>query len=420
MRRLLVLGAGTAGTMVANRLRRRLPRDEWWITVVDRDDDHPYQPSYLFVPFGRYSTAQVTKPRHSLLAHGVEFLLGAVDRVEPEHSLVRLVDGRLLDYDYLIIATGVSPRPDQTPGMLGPLWRQSIHDFFTLDGAQALQKALSDFGAGQVVVHVAEMPIKCPVAPLELTFLIESWARHTGIRDRVTITYVTPLSAAFTQAVASDRLGAMLDRRGIRVETDFMVERVDQDARTLVSYDGREVDFDLLVTVPVNMGADFVGRSGLGDELNCVPVDPATLQSRRHLNIFAIGDASDIPTSKAGSVAHFAVDSFVRNFVDLAHGRPMRHSFDGHANCFIESGDAKAMLVDFNYETEPLPGTYPVPGLGPFHLLKETRTNHLGKLAFRWLYWHVLLPGRPLPLPARMTLWGKKHPEGKAHVHDHA
>jgi len=188
VKQLLVLGAGTAGTMVANRLRHRLPRDEWRITVVDRDDDHQYQPAFLFVPFGRYSSAQITRPRHSLLAHGVELLLCDVDLIEPEHSLVRLVDGRLLEYDYLVVATGVSPRPEQTPGVLGPLWRKSIHDFFTLDGAQALQKAIAEFAGGHVVVHVAEMPIKCPVAPLELALLIEAWARHAGIRDRVTIT----------------------------------------------------------------------------------------------------------------------------------------------------------------------------------------------------------------------------------------
>jgi sulfide:quinone oxidoreductase len=202
----------------------------------------------------------------------------------------------------------------------------------------------------------------------------------------------------------------MLTDRKVLVEPDFIVERVDSDRRVLVAYDDREVPFDLLVTVPLNMGAAFVGRSGLGDELNYVPVDKHTLLSLDHDNIFAVGDANDIPTSKAGSVAHFAVEVFVDNFLEHSSGRPMTGAFDGHANCFVESGDDKALLIDFNYDTQPLPGKYPLPLLGPLSLLEETRANHLGKLAFRHLYWHVLLPGLPLPLPANMSLAGKKMP----------
>jgi sulfide:quinone oxidoreductase len=183
---------------------------------------------------------------------------------------------------------------------------------------------------------------------------------------------------------------------------------VDPDARTLVSMDEREVPFDLLVTVPLNMGADFVARSGLGDELNYVPVDKHTLLSRNHRNIFAIGDASDIPASKAGSVAHFSVELFAKNFLEHVHDRPMTHLFDGHANCFIESGHGKGLLIDFNYDTEPLPGKYPMPGIGPFTLLEESHLNHWGKLGFRFAYWHLLLPGRPMPVPALMSMAGKR------------
>jgi sulfide:quinone oxidoreductase len=227
------------------------------------------------------------------------------------------------------------------------------------------------------------------------------------------LTYVTPLSGAFTKPIASAQLGSMLDDRGIGLETDFLVERIDGDAKRLVSFDGREIPFDLLVTVPLNMGADFIARSGLGNELNLVPVDKHTMLSTKYANIFAVGDASDIPTSKAGSVAHFAVDVFVGNFRQHVDGRPMTGSFDGHANCFIESGDGKGLLIDFNYDTEPLTGKYPFPGAGPFSLLAESRANHLGKLAFRWIYWHLLLPGRPIPLPAHMSMAGKhREPEG--------
>jgi sulfide:quinone oxidoreductase len=408
MRKLLVLGAGTAGTMIVNKLRHLLDSTEWQITVVDQDDDHHYQPGYLFLPFGTYTPEQITRSRHAFIPDGVEFVVGEVDRIDADGDSVTLVDGRSLPYDYLVIATGVTPRPDQTPGMLGDEWRRSIFDFYSFEGAQALTAALDSFEGGRFVVHITDMPIKCPVAPLEFTFLAEAYFRERGIRDRVEMVYVTPLSGAFTKPISSAQLGSMLDERKVHVETDFMIERIDPETKTLISYDEREIGFDLLVTVPLNMGADFVARSGLGDELNNVPVDKHTLLSTKYPNIFAVGDASNIPASKAGSVAHFAVEIFVDNFTQHIQGKPMTGSFDGHANCFIESGDGKGLLIDFNYDTEPLTGKYPVPVLGPFSLLEESRANHLGKLAFRWMYWNLLLPGRPIPLPAHMSMLGKK------------
>lgn len=407
MRRLVVLGAGTAGTMVVNLLRKRLGA-EWTITVVEQSEVHYYQPGYLFLPFGTYSPSQVVKATRAFIPDGVVFARGEIDRVVADENVVLLTDGRRLDYDYLVIATGTSPRPDQTPGMLdGGQWRRSIHEFFTFDGALALRDALEAFPGGRVVVHVVEMPIKCPVAPLEFAFLADDYFRGRAMRDRVELTFVTPLPGAFTKPVASQQLGSMLEERKIHLEPDFVVERVDAGTKTLVSFDEREIPFDLLVTIPLNMGADYLARSGLGDELNYVHVDRHTLLSTAHDNVFVLGDAADIPASKAGSVAHFSVEVFVGNFLQHVAGRPMTAAFDGHANCYVESGDGKALLIDFNYDTEPLRGTYPVPRLGPFHLLEETRLNHLGKLAFRWMYWNLLLPGRRIPVPAHMSMAGK-------------
>jgi sulfide:quinone oxidoreductase len=402
--------------MVANKLRRRLGRGRWQVIVVDETEVHLYQPGFLFLPFRTYQAEDIVKPRRRFLSDGVDLVLGEIDRVDPVGKTVVLSDGRSLGYDYLIIATGTTPRPDQTPGMLGSQWRKSIFDFYTLDGATALSKALEEFPGGRFVVHIVDMPIKCPVAPLEFAFLAEAYFRRRGLRDRVEMVYATPLPGAFTKPIASALLGSLLDERKIAVEADFMVERVDPEAKTLVSYDEREIPFDLLVTVPLNMGADYVARSGLGDELNYVPVDKHTLLSKADNRIFALGDANNIPASKAGSVAHFAVEVFVDNFLAHIEGKPMTGSFDGHANCFVETGDGQALLIDFNYDTEPLPGTYPLPGIGPMRLLRESHLNHWGKLAFRWLYWHMLLPGRPLPLPAHMSMAGKhqyESPSGK-------
>jgi sulfide:quinone oxidoreductase len=407
MKRLLVLGGGTAGTMAVNKLRPRLARDEWQITVVDPSDTHYYQPGYLFVPFGIYQPEEIVKPRKRFIPEGVDLVQAEVDKVQPEDNKVLLVGGQELPYDYLIIASGTTPRPDQTPGMADDMGG-NVHQFFTYEGAKALAEKLKTWEGGKLVVHLTEMPIKCPVAPLEFAFLAESFFVEKGMRDQVEITYVTPLEGAFTKPVASKHLGGMFEERKIHLESDFMIESIDPEAKKLVSFDEREVPYDLLVTIPINMGADFVARSGLGDDLNYVPVDKETLLSNDYDNIFAIGDASNIPASKAGSVAHFTMDLFPDNFVNHVNGRPMTEKFDGHANCFIESGHGKGLLIDFNYETEPLPGKYPLPGVGPFSLLKETEMNHWGKMMFRWMYWNLLLPGKELPLPALMSMAGKQ------------
>ena len=408
MRTLLILGGGTAGSMAANKLRKRLSTVDWNITVIDSDDDHRYQPGFLFLPFGTYRPDQVTKSRRSALNKDVSLIYGEIDRVLPDENAVLLEDGTRLDYDVLIMATGVTPRPDMTPGMQGELWGDTVHEFYTYDGAVALAEKLRTWQGGRLVINIVEMPIKCPVAPLEFAFLADSYFKDRGLRDNVDMTYVTPLPGAFTKPIAAEAFGSTLDDKGIAVEPDFMLMEVDTEKAALVSYDEREVLFDLLVTVPLNMGADYVARSGMGNELNLVPVDKFTQQSKEYSNVFALGDANDIPASKAGSVAHFEIDVFVDNFLQYIAGKDMTHRFDGHANCFIETGEGKAMLIDFNYDTEPLPGRFPAAGIGPMSLLKPTRLNHLGKLAFKWIYWNVLIPGRPMPISTHMSLAGKR------------
>ncbi len=407
MKRLLVLGAGTAGTMVVNRLCRMLDCDEWQITIVDPHETHYYQPGFLFIPFEMYSKNDVIKPKRDFIPSGVQMIKAAAEVIEPEANRVKLTDGRILPYDFLVVATGSQTRPEQTPGLHEHEWYKSIYDFYTIEGAMALAKHLRTWQGGRLVVNVVENPIKCPVAPLEFIMLADWFFHEQGIRDRVDLIYATPLSAAFTKPIAAKHLGDILEQKNIKVVPDFLVEHVDPDARKLVHYDESELEYDLLVTVPLNMGDELIARSGLGDELNYVPVDKHTFLSNRHPNVFVLGDAAAVPTSKAGSVAHFAVDCFVENFIRYVDGLEMHPTFDGHANCFIESGFGKGLLIDFNYDVEPLPGRYPLPGVGPFTLLQESEMNHWGKMMFRWMYWNVLLKGQELPLPARMSMSGK-------------
>jgi sulfide:quinone oxidoreductase len=395
--------------MAVNRLRQQLDPDEWKITVVDKTECHHYQPGYLFIPFGIYTARDVQRPRRDFLPPGVEVIVSDVEVIEPERNRVKLPGGAVLDYDYLIVATGTHPRPDQTPGLDSEAYGDSIHDFYTLEGAVALAERLKSWEGGRMVINIMEYPFKCPVAPLEFTFLADWFFHERGMRDRVELVYATPMDSVFTKPIAAGHLSHLLDEKKVTVESDFYVESVDTERNLLVSFDERELPYDLLVTVPVNMGDDLIARSGMGDELNHVPVDKHTFLSRDHDNVFAIGDAADLPTSKAGSVAHFAVDIFAENFPRYVEGLPMLEHFDGHANCFIESGFGKGLLIDFNYDTEPLPGKFPLPGVGPFSLLQETTTNHWGKMMFRWVYWNLLVRGRELPLPAEMTLYGKVH-----------
>lgn len=410
MKKLLILGAGTAGTMVANRLCRLLDCDEWQMTIVDQNETHYYQPGFLFIPFGMYGKNDVVKPKRDFIPRGVELIMSPIEMIEPEHNRVRIAkDGRYLNYDYLVIATGARTVPDQTPGLGEHEWRKSIFDFYTVEGALALAKHLRTWPGGRLVVNVVENPIKCPVAPLEFLMLADWFFHEQGIRDRVDITYATPLSGAFTKPIAAKHLGDILDQKGVKVVPDFMIERVDPDAKKIVAYDEQEVEYDLLVSVPLNMGDEVIARSGLGDELNFIPVDPHTFLSPQFANVFVLGDAAAVPTSKAGSVAHFAVDCFAENFLRYVDGLEMLPTFDGHANCFIESGFGKGLLIDFNYDVEPLPGRYPLPGVGPFTLLQESEANHWGKMMFRWMYWNILLKGQELPLPARMSMAGKWH-----------
>ncbi len=395
-RHLLILGGGTAGTMMANHLRRRLNSDEWRMTVVDRSAQHVYQPGFLFLPFGIYDESDIIRPTTSFIPAGVGFIQAEIDRIDAAGNSVTLKNGTRLEFDILIIATGCRTAPEETQGMTGPKWRVNVHDFYTLEGAQALRKSLAAFSRGRLVVHINEMPIKCPVAPLEFTFLADTFFRERGMRDKVTITYVTPLSGAFTKPKASKKLGHMLADKGIELVADFVAERVDQEQNKLVCFDGREVPYDLLVTTPTNMGDEAVRRSSLGDDLDFIPTHKNTLQSLNYPNVFVIGDATNLPASKAGSVAHFESETLADNVILFIEGKPLKEEFDGHSNCFIESGNGKALLIDFNYEYEPHEGPFPF-AFGPMRLLEESHINHLGKLAFRHIYWNVLLKGWPLP-----------------------
>jgi sulfide:quinone oxidoreductase len=397
MKSLVILGAGTAGTMMANHLNKKLNRKEWDISIIDERKEHHYQPGYLFLPFDIYKPTDIIKNIKDFIPSNVELIQSGIEKIDAKENKIVLAEGEIVKYDLLIIATGAKIAPEETEGMGGAEWHKSVFDFYTYEGALALRNKLREWEGGNLVVHITEMPIKCPVAPLEFAFLADSFFQHKNMRNKVNITYVTPLSGAFTKPKSTAALEHLLGEKNIAIESDFAIAEVNNEDKTIIDYGGKVIPFDLLVTVPTNKGDALMERSGMGDELNYVPTNKATLQSQAYENVFVIGDATNVPASKAGSVAHFEAEILTENILHYIKQEPLTASFDGHANCFIETGHQKALLIDFNYTHEPVSGSFPFPGVGPLQLLKESVLNHWGKLAFRWIYWNMLLKGIPIP-----------------------
>lgn len=406
MKKLVILGAGCAGTMAANKLRKELHRDEWSITVIDKDDKHVYQPGLLFIPFGTYKPEDIVRNRAEFITKGVDFVVDEIIAIDTDKQRVKTATAHY-DYDKIIICTGVDLAPEEIPG-LKEGWQKTAFDFYTLDGAVNLHRALRNFKSGKLVLNIAEFPFKCPVAPLEFVYLADAYFIDRGLRDQIDISLVTPLPGAFTKPKASAFFSQLIEKKNISIIPNYDLAEVDCDKKKILSAGGESIDFDLLVSIPPNTGASFLIESGIAmDEIGYVKTNNHSLKAESFDNMYVLGDATTLPTSKAGSVAHFSAEIMVENFLREINNEPLREDFDGHANCFIETGFDKAALIDFNYDYEPLPGKFPLPGLGPFSLLGESKTNHWGKMMFKWVYWNKLVTGEELPLEAQMSLAGK-------------
>lgn len=411
MKDIVILGAGTGGTIAANMLSHKLNLKEWRITVIDKADTHLYQPGLLFIPlrlYGYADTGDVAKSIQDPLPSNITFVSTDIKSIDHQNKKVETENGKF-DYDWLVCALGCRIAPEEIEG-LEDAWGKEVHSFYTLDSALAFQKALDDMREGRLVIDIAEMPIKCPVAPIEFAFLADYYFHLKGIRDRIDITLVTPFSGAFTKPVANRVLSEIAAEKQINVVPNFSLSSIDAGKKTMNAYEGSTLEYDVACAIPPNIGPDAIEDSGLGDGTGYALTDPRTLKSRKADCIYFLGDNTNVSTSKAGSVTHFEAETVVENLLREIDGEKPLPSFDGHANCFIESGFHKALLIDFNYDVEPLTGSFPLPYVGPFSLLKETHMNHMGKIAFKWIYWDMLLPGYlpkvPL-LPSHMNFVGK-------------
>ena len=408
----LILGDGIGGIVTANLLLKKASKKDLnlKIRLVGNSPMHTYQPGLLFLPFqksGYKSMKDIQKPTAGLIASGIEYICENITAIDTEQRQVA-TDHQTLSYDWLVLALGCRTLIEEVDG-LPEQWGKSAHGFYTPDSALRLAQALDAFNGGDLVVNVAELPIKCPVAPIEFACLAEYYLVQRGIRDRTNITLVTPLDGAFTKPVCNAVLTDILVEKGINVVPNAPLDRVTD--RAMYCPDGQEVPFDLMVTAPPHEGSELIDDAGLGDGLGFGRTHRQTLKSTEADRIFLVGDNNNVPTSKAGSVAHFQADVVVDNILLEISGKEAAPHADGHANCFIETGYNKAILVDFNYDIQPVPGKFPLPVVGPMTLLRESYLNHLGKLAFKHIYWHVLLPALPIPMVgSRMSTLGKhKH-----------
>lgn len=407
---ILVLGDGTGGLVVSNLLARQLRQGgiDARVRLIGRSPMHTYQPGLLFLPFrksGYRTLADIQRPNADFIGAGVEYLCETISAIDAQARTVT-TDRGSHHYDWLVLALGCRTVVDAIEG-LPERWGQRAHGFYTPESALALAGALDGFEGGDLLVDIAEMPIKCPVAPLEFVFLVDDYLTQRGIRSRTRLTLMTPLSGAFTKPICNEMLTGMLAAKGVNVVPDAPLAVVADDH--VACPDGKAVPYDLLVTIPPHEGSDLIDDAGLGDGLGFGLTDKHTLKSKRAERVFLLGDNTNVPTSKAGSVAHFQAEVVVHNLLREIAGQDAQPLADGHANCFIETGYGKAILVDFNYDIQPVPGKFPLPLVGPMTLLEETRLNHLGKLAFKPIYWNMLLPGRPIPLVgSRMSTVGKR------------
>jgi sulfide:quinone oxidoreductase len=384
MKRIVILGGGVGGTLTANllvkRLRSRIERGAVEVFVVDATGNHVYQPGFMYIAMGGERAERLHRPERSLLDRHVVLKVAAVDHVDARRQLVYLSDGEHLGYDFLVIATGARIVPEDIKH-----FDTEAHHFYTAEAALRLRRALDAFAGGRIVIGIAGMPYKCPPAPLEVAFLIESELRDRGLREQSELHFCSPIGRAFTIESVSDMATPILEEKGIELHTFFNVETIDAERKVVQSLEGEELPYDLLILVPPHRGQQFLIDSGLAPAPGAwVPTDRHTLEVGQRPNVFALGDATDLPLSKAGSTAHFEAPVVAERITAAVTGREPggKHAgYQGRVMCFFEIGDGKGTLLRFDYDHPPKPP-------------KPNQLWHLGKVVFNKTYWHTVPKGR--------------------------
>jgi sulfide:quinone oxidoreductase len=384
MKHIVLLGGGVGGTLTANllvrKLARRIDRGEVDVTVVDQTGEHVYQPGFMYIAMGGEHAENLQRPERSLLDHRVQLVVGEVARIDETRRVVVLRDGLELRYDQLVLATGSRIVPEEIAH-----FDTEAHHFYSADAALRLRHALDAFTGGRIVIGIAGMPYKCPPAPLEVAFLIESELRERHLREKSELHFCSPIGRAFTIESVSEMATPILEEKGIELHTFFNVETIDPATKTVMSLEGEELGYDLLILVPPHKGQQFLIDSGLAPAPGgWLPTDRSTLLVGGRPDVYALGDATDLPLSKAGSTAHFEAPVVAERIVAAIEGREPagKHAdYEGRVMCFFEIGDGKGTLLQFDYAHPPKPP-------------RPNRVWHLGKIVFNKTYWHTVPRGR--------------------------
>jgi sulfide:quinone oxidoreductase len=384
MQRIVILGGGVGGTLTANllsrKLRRRIDRGEVEVVLVDETGRHTYQPGFMYIAMGGEQAAKLSRPERSLLDERVRLMVGEISGIDEATRTVAVRGCLPLAYDFLVIATGSRIVPEAIEH-----FEEEAHHFYDAKAAGRLRRALDVFVGGRIVIGIAGMPYKCPPAPLEVAFLIEDELRRRHLRDRTEIHFCSPIGRAFTIESVSEMATPILREKGIELHTFFNVETIDADRRVVQSLEGEELPYELLILVPPHRGQRFLIDSGLAPGPGgWLPTDRATLQVGGRPDVFALGDATDLPLSKAGSTAHFEAPVVTERIAAAIEGRAVDHrqgDYLGKVMCFFEIGDGKGTLLRFDYDHPPRPP-------------RPNQLWHLGKIVFNKTYWHTVPKGR--------------------------
>jgi sulfide:quinone oxidoreductase len=377
--RIVVLGGGVGGTLVANLLAKRLTPEQAQITVADLSGRHVYQPGWLYLPFGKERERNLVRSERGLLDRRVNLIVDEFTAIDTDARRAVATGGTTLPYDYLVIATGSRNVPEEVPGLA-----EGGHHFYSADAARRLGDALASFQGGRIIVGVGGIPHRCPPAPLEFLLLLDSELREQGRREAVELFYTYPIGRTFTIESVAEFVTPILEERGIGYETFFNLEEVFPETKKITSMEGSTLDYDLLVMIPPHRGAEIIGRSGIGDDQDWVPTDRNSLAMKGQPGeerIFVVGDASDLPVSKSGSAAHFQARVVADRIAADARGVAAKNGhYNGHVMCFLETGNEQATTLNFDYDSPPAPP-------------RPSRIYHYEKMLFNKAYWHVVPRG---------------------------
>jgi sulfide:quinone oxidoreductase len=398
VKRVLVLGGGVGGTLAANliarKLKREISRGQAKVTVVDATGSHAYQPGYMYIAMGNEKPQKLVRPEKSLLDGNVELVIDRVTRIDAPGGGVTLGSGATMAFDQLVIALGSRILPGDLPN-----FEAEAHHFYTAEAAAKFRRALNAFKGGKIVIGITGIPYKCPPAPLEVAFLIESELRERGLRDKAEITFLSPINRAFTIESVSEMVTPIFEEKGINLELLAGVSEIDAERKVVITDAFEEHPYDLLVCVPPHKGAQVLIDSALAPKSGWLPTDRATLQVKtvakpapgtpdeaipRYPNIYALGDTTDLPLSKAGSTAHFEAPIVAERVAAAIRGEApagKEATYTGKVMCFFEVGDGKGTLLQFDYNHPPKPP-------------KPSQLWHIGKIMFNKTYWRTVPRGR--------------------------